>query len=83
MSGFSVFSPVMGVCAVRLGLKFHVTVTLCVLLALATVLTFFVVVSFWLRESALSLAREKELELLLLAEQQEALLPRSGMAAQC
>ncbi|MDD2467281.1 MAG: hypothetical protein PHI97_25115, partial [Desulfobulbus sp.] len=65
----------------RLGLKFHVTATLCVLLALATVLTFFVVVSFWLRESALSLAREKELELMLLAEQQEALLPQGGMAA--
>jgi signal transduction histidine kinase len=71
----------MGVCAVRPGLKFHVTATLCVLLALATVLTFFVVVSFWLRESALSLAREKELELMLLAEQQEALHPWGGMAA--
>jgi len=52
----------------RHGLKLRVSVSLCVLLAVATVLTFFVVTSFWLRESALSLAREKEVELALLAE---------------
>ncbi len=50
------------------GLKVHVTVTLLVLLGLATVLTFFVMTSFWLREAALSLAREKELQLALSAE---------------
>ncbi|WP_319585222.1 ATP-binding protein [uncultured Desulfobulbus sp.] len=50
------------------GLKIRVSVTLFILLAAATVLTFFVITSFWLRESALSLAREKELELALLAE---------------
>lgn len=53
---------------VRHGLKLRVSISLCVLLAVATVLTFFVVTSFWLRESALSLAREKEVELALLAE---------------
>ncbi len=40
------------------------------LLALATGMTFFVVTSFWLRESALGLAREKELMVALRAEQQ-------------
>jgi signal transduction histidine kinase len=55
---------------VRFGLKFHVTATLSALLFLATLLTFFVVTSFWLRESALSLAKEKERELSLLAERQ-------------
>jgi len=53
---------------VRHGLKLRVSVSLCVLLAAATVLTFFVVTSFWLRESALALAREKEVELVLLAD---------------
>ena len=50
------------------GLKLRISLILCILLALATGLTFFIVTSFWLRESALSLAREKELKLALLAE---------------
>lgn len=44
-------------------MKLSVTLTLAVLLFLATVLTFFLVSTFWLRESALALAREQELTL--------------------
>lgn len=49
------------------GLKVHITITLLALLVAATGLSFFVMTSFWLRDGALSLAREKELQLALLA----------------
>ena len=51
----------------RHGLKVHITITLLVLLIAATGLSFFVIASFWLRDGALSLAREKELQITLLA----------------
>ncbi|MBM9535598.1 ATP-binding protein [Desulfobulbus alkaliphilus] len=49
------------------GLKVHITTTLLAVLIAATGLSFFVIASFWLRDGALSLAREKELQLALLA----------------
>jgi two-component system, NtrC family, sensor kinase len=52
---------------VQHGLKVHITITLLALLVAATGLSFFVITSFWLRDGALSLAREKELQLALLA----------------
>jgi two-component system, NtrC family, sensor kinase len=52
---------------VRHGLKVHITITLLALLIAATGLSFFVIASFWLRDGALSLAREKELQITLLA----------------
>jgi len=52
---------------VQHGLKVHITITLLALLVAATGLSFFVIASFWLRDGALSLAREKELQLALLA----------------
>ena len=50
-------------------MKLLVTVIVSLLVALATGMTFFVVTSFWLRESALGLAREKELAVIVRAEQ--------------
>lgn len=50
------------------GLKLHVTALFFALLVAATGLTFFVIGSFWLRDSALSLAREKGVEMAAVAE---------------
>jgi hypothetical protein len=52
----------------RYGLKSRTTLLLLGLLILATALTSFVMLSFWLRETASSHAREKELTLTLQAE---------------
>ena len=46
-------------------MRLSVTLTLVTLLFLATMLTFFLVSTFWLRESALAFAREQELALTL------------------
>lgn len=46
-------------------MRLSVTLTLVTLLFLATMLTFFLVSTFWLRESALAFAREQELVLTL------------------
>jgi signal transduction histidine kinase len=54
----------------RYGLKTHISILLMGLLVLATGLTSFVILSFWLRETASSFAREKELTLTLLVERQ-------------
>lgn len=51
-------------------MKLRVTLIISLLAALATGLTFFVVTSFWLRESALGLAKEKELAVSFRVEQQ-------------
>lgn len=52
----------------RFGLTYHISTILLGLLVLATGLTSFVILSFWLREAASSFAREKEMALTLLTE---------------
>ncbi len=52
----------------RFGVTYHVSITLLGLIVLATGLTSFVILSFWLREAASSFAREKEMALTLLGE---------------
>lgn len=52
----------------RLGLTCHFSIIFLSLLILATGLTSFVILSFWLREAASSCAREKEMALTLLKE---------------
>lgn len=52
----------------RFGLTYHISSILLGLLVLATGLTSFVILSFWLREAASSFAREKEMALTLLTE---------------
>lgn len=51
-------------------MKLRVTLIISLLVALATGMTFFVVTSFWLRESALGLAKEKESAVSFRVEQQ-------------
>jgi hypothetical protein len=63
---------------VRHFVKFNVIAISCVISRLAPALTFFVRFEFWLRERALFFVREKESELLLLAELQKSLFPWSG-----
>ncbi len=50
-------------------LKTAVAADLSIILILATFLTFYVMMAFWLKNAALSCAREKELEVALLIEQ--------------
>ena len=55
---------------VRYSLKSHITLFLLGMLFVASLLTTFVILSFWAREAAYSFSREKELALALLAEHQ-------------
>lgn len=52
----------------RFGLTCHVSIVFLGLIVLATGLTSFVILSFWLREAASSCAREKEITLTMLKE---------------